>query len=805
MSQKQLIRLFVIFCILFFQNMEVRSQTVITGVVIEESGSLLPGANVLLLQPSDSALVKGTVTDNAGSYELNNIDPGRYLLSVSMIGFQRITSAPFETDQDPIRFETITLQASLEELDEVNVTARRPMFEQEIDRLVFNVQQHISSSGNSTLELLEKSPGVVVDRQNNSIGMISKGEVLLMINDQIQRTPTEVQMARLQGMRAENIERIEIIHQPSARYDASGGAGIIHIVLKQNNQQGTNGSVALTGGYGEREKAGLSLNLNSRKGKFNWYGDYTYNRNRSNENEVNHFREYDFQGDSYYFQNFVTLRNFREGQHAGILGLDIDVDGRTVIGFLVGGSLSDQVWGSGADSKSFNFVNNQQNGETDYVFGSKTDMSSFTANTNLFQKIGSDSHLNFDLDYANIRYGNIGDLLNNNDPNETFAYDRSTPMEFWITSLDYVNSLSSVWRMETGVKGTFNNTLNSTSVNNLSDEYWTESDLFASKEKISEQILAAYLSLNAELSQKLNAEMGVRYEHYTYRLDRVEQENIRQVVSNPFPIIRLNYDIDSSNTLQLGYNRSITRPAFFHLTSFLVLFDPSLIVYANPQLRPTFANNYKVSWQHNSVILSLAYLGRTKQIYFYNTVDKENHLQTSVPTNLDQENIFEASLSFPLFPASWWEMNWNLNAFHHKVKDESSRLTVFEKDIFTYSVQINSTFLLGNDWSIGMDGMYMSRFLEGDQIKYVPPYLNIGVRKKFQSGSSLSISVQDVANSMGKREWEYNQPAVGIRTFGNNDFSERQIRITYTLLFGNQNLSDKRQRETGAEEVKTRM
>lgn len=235
------------------------------------------------------------------------------------------------------------------------------------------------------------------------------------------------------------------------------------------------------------------------------------------------------------------------------------------------------------------------------------------------------------------------------------------------------------------------------------------------------------------------------------------------------------------------------------------MFDPSLIVYANPQLRPTFTNNFKVSWQRNSAILSLAYLGRTEQIYFYNTVDKENHLQTSVPTNLDRENIFEASLNFPLFPASWWEMSWNLNAFHHTVKDESSRPSLFEEDIFTYAVQFNSTFLLGNDWSIGLDGMYMNQFLVGDQIQKIPPYFNIGLRKKFQSGSSLSIAVQDIVNSMGKIDWEYTQPELGIRTFGNNDFSERQIRITYTLMFGNQNLSGKRQRETGAEEVKTRM
>lgn len=631
------------------------AQATITGIVLDEEGVALPSANVLLLEPSDSTMIKGAVTNNAGTYRLENVDSGTYLLSVSMVGFQKEFVPEIEADQEVIELEPVRLSESVQQLDEVAVTARRPLFEQEIDRLVFNVQQHISSSGNSALELLQKTPGVIVDRQNNSIDISAKGEVLLMIDDQVQRTPTEVQMSRLQGIRAENIERIEVIHQPPAKYDASGAAGIINIVLKENTQQGTNGSVAFTGGYGQREKAGISLNLNSRQGIYNWYGDYTYNRDRANEYEINHFREYNYQGDTYSYQNFVTLRDYREEQHTANLGLDIDFDGRTVIGLLLGGSLSDQVWGSGADSRSFDFVNDERTGETDYVFGSTTDMASLTANANLFQKTGSDSHLNFDLDYANIHYGNSGDLLNNNDPTETIEYDRSTPMEFWITSLDYANRLSSAWTIEAGVKGTFNNTLNNISVHSLYDEYWTESALFSSEERINEQILAGYLSFNAELSEKLNAELGIRYEHYTYLLDSEEQEDIDNVISKPFPIAKLNYEIDSENSVQVGFNRSITRPSFNSLTSFLVLFDPSLIVYANPQLKPTFTNNFKISWQRNSAILFLAYLDRTNQIYFYNTVDKDNHLQTSKPTNLDQEDLIEVNLSFPLFPANWWE------------------------------------------------------------------------------------------------------------------------------------------------------
>jgi hypothetical protein len=259
------------------------------------------------------------------------------------------------------------------------------------------------------------------------------------------------------------------------------------------------------------------------------------------------------------------------------------------------------------------------------------------------------------------------------------------------------------------------------------------------------------------------------------------------------------------NTLQFGYNRSITRPSFGHLTSFLLLFDPSLIIYANPQLQPAFTNNLKISWQRKSAILSLAYLSRSNKIYFYNTVDKEKNFQTSTPINLDQENMIEATLGFPVTPTHWWELNCNLVGYYHRVRDASDRPARFEADIYTYSVQLNSTFTLGKSWSLGFDGRYMTHYLDGDQRKFDYPYFNLGLKKEFSSGSALSISVLDISNTAGKRNWEYHQPALGIRTYGTNNLSERQLRVTYTTTFGNQKISGKRERKTGSDEIKKRM
>lgn len=801
-----IMRNILVFTHFFLHCFFLAAQSKIEGRITDSRTEPLPFVSIILFSALDSSLVKGGISDTEGNFAINNIQNGNYVLVGSFVGYKKSTLSKIEIQSHRnINIGTLVLEEETTELNEVTVTATKQQFELKQDRIVMNVGAIPTMSGNTGLEVLQKTPGLIVNRQSNSISVLGKGEVLMMINGKVQRISSDVLMARLQSMRAENIESIEVIQQPPAKYDASGAAGIINIVLRENNMEGTNGSATLMGGYGQREKAGLSLNLNSRKGKSNWYGDYSYNRHRANQFIVNHFREYEYQGDQYYHENHTTLHNYSEGQHAANIGFDADFNERTIIGFLLGGSISETTWASNADSKSADYINGQQTANTTYLFGTNTDMSSITANANLLQKISSGSHISANLDYAKIHYNNLGGLLDNDDPGHNISFNRSTPMEFWIISLDNVNKIGTKWRLETGIKGTLNSTFSNTSVQSGNDDYWKNSNILGNEKTIRERIYAAYGSLRGDLSKQLNAEVGLRYEHYDYLLQSPNQDDFNTAFRNPFPILRLNYKIDTLNAIQLGFNRSITRPSFGSLTAFVVMFDPSVAVYSNPQLRPVFSNTIKFSWQHRSLIWSLAWFNRENQIYYYNTVDKENHLQISTPTNLDNDDIIETTLTIPINPFAWWETNLNINAFYHKIKDASSHPVLFEIDIFTYAAQLNSTFLLKNNWSINMDGMYRTHFLVGDQRQYTWPYLNLAVQKKFASGSSLIISAQDIANSIGKIDWEYYQSELGIKTYGHNDFSERQIRVTYTHLFGNQKLRDKRERKTGADDVKKRM
>lgn len=775
------------------------SQSQISGTVLNSSEEPIAYANVIALSMPDSVVSIGTTTDEQGMFTLQAAQND--LVKITSIGYQDVYLSLVSGQSD----YQIRLAQAAYELDEVVVEGKKALYELEQDRIVMNVAASPSLSGNTALQVLQKAPGVIINRQNNSISLNAKGEVLVMINNKIQRIPSEVLLAKLEGMQAENIERIELIHQPSARYDASGAAGIIHIVLKENNSQGTSGTASLTAGYGQREKAGVTVSLNSRHGIVNFYGDYTYNLNRSDSYAVNHFREYDYEGNDYRYENYLTLFDFESQQHSTNAGVDIELGERTVLGALVSYSqVANPIF---SNSISKGFINDSITSENDFLLGGENKMNALISNLNLFHQITDKSNINLDLDYVTIDFDNSGSVEDVLNPDgDRIQSDRQTPIDIWTVKLDNQNQLTPGTRLEFGAKATLSSITSSAVVTNLTDSEWIGNELFTGTDGIQENIFAAYGSFYQEFTPKLNGELGLRFEYFNYQLDASDpSKDFEQTFRNPFPIGRLNYKVDSLTTLQVSFNRTIVRPDFRSLSAYFVFLDPSILVFGNPQLRPTFTNTYKISLQHRSMIFSMAYLRTINRLYYFNTVDKPNHIQTSSPSNLDLSNIFEVTASIPFRINDWWSWNGFVSVLHQQVEATAGRAIPFTADITTLTAQLSTSFEWSNSWSASIDGQYMSEFLTGDQIQKIYPFLNLGIRKQFPSGSSLSISCQDLLNSIGKIDWDYNQPALGIRTFGNNNWSERQIRLTYSFAFGNKSLSEKRNRNTGSEEVRSRM
>ena len=265
--------------VLVFITQIAYSQNSIEGLIQDEMGAPLSFANVLLLKANDSTFVKGTITEDNGQFSFESISQGQYIISVSMIGFKPGFSEQLNLKgSSNIILPPMYLTEGLE-LDEVVVVSKKNLYVQKMDRMVINVASSILSAGSSALEILERSPGVVVDRQNNAISLVGKSGVFVMINGKQSYMPVSSLVQMLEGMSANNIETIELITTPPANLDAEGNAGFINIVLKEQTDAGFNGAYSLSAGVGNGNTTSDNISFNYRKNKLNLFGNYSFLRN----------------------------------------------------------------------------------------------------------------------------------------------------------------------------------------------------------------------------------------------------------------------------------------------------------------------------------------------------------------------------------------------------------------------------------------------------------------------------------------------------------------------------------------------
>jgi len=251
------------------------AQKTVQGSLLDRNSKPLAFASVALLSARDSSLIKGSVASAEGQFRFDQVKPGQYRISVTMVGFQPTKSAVITVADSPVVVPALMLNETTHQLNEVAVSAQKPLFEQQIDRMVINVQSSIMAAGSTVLDILERSPGVTVDRNNNVLAMNGKQGVLVMLNGKLSRIPLTSLLPMLGGMNAGNIEKIELITTPPAQYDAEGNAGLINIVTKRNTNLGTNGSWTTNAGYGRWERAGVSGNVNRKTEKLSLFADYS--------------------------------------------------------------------------------------------------------------------------------------------------------------------------------------------------------------------------------------------------------------------------------------------------------------------------------------------------------------------------------------------------------------------------------------------------------------------------------------------------------------------------------------------------
>jgi outer membrane receptor protein involved in Fe transport len=800
---------FIPVCIILLNALSicsVQAQAKINGSVTNVTDKPVDGANVLLLNKTDSVLVKGTVTGVSGVFNFENIKPGRYIMSVSFSGYKTYFSNEINIGKEGVNTGVIKLVNENQELSAVTVVARKPMFEQKIDRMVINVKNSITDAGGTALDVLEKSPGVTVNRQNNSIAVNGKNGVVVMINGKITYMPTEALVQMLAGISAGNIEKIELITTPPAKYDAEGNAGYINIVLINNPYAGINGSYFLTAGYGKKELGSAGINFNYRSSKISLYGNYSFDYNHSLQTGTG-FTQLTRSGNITANTSFSN-RDAVMQVHNARIGLDYQVDTSTIIGALISGYNSH--WTMTANNGATVQVNNLEDTTISTVDHELNHWQNLMANLNFQHTFKPGKILYFDANYIYYKDNNPNTYVNEYyDRAKQLIYDENlrsgkiTPINFRVFSTDYTTPVGKKVTMEAGVKISFSKFTNDVSVENLQQGQWhTDPDLSANY-LLKEDIGAAYTSFTMNLNSNTTMKAGLRYEYTKSNLGTAQTANIvNRKYGELFPTFYISRKINDDNSLNFSYSRRITRPTFNDLAPFTIFFDPKTFFTGNPALQPAIANSLQASYVHKNYIFSVSYTHEDNTIESFQTqrIDTVNNLLYLSAKNFNYEQYVTASLSLPLKVTKWWSMQNNINGDWRQVNTTYNNAPV-QLQIFDYNFNTTQHFTLPKDFSVELTGLYYSASYFGTG-KLKPIYqLDAGLQKKFRNKKDmLRFAANDIFNSGADYRFVDKLPVPGTVIRGSLNFGMVAYKLTYTRNFGNNALKDKRDRSTGAED-----
>ncbi|MES2848372.1 MAG: TonB-dependent receptor, partial [Bacteroidota bacterium] len=504
MKPNTLIILLALLCILFTNNNAV-AQLSVTGKVKDNKTSPLANCNALLLLPKDSSLLKGTICNTDGLFNLQNISPGSYLLALSHTGFEN-QYIPFTLNKENTVYDagTITLLPTQQNLKEVTVVSKKPLFEQKIDRMVVNVKSSITSAGSTVLDVLQKSPGVIVNRQDGSISMSGKDGVQVMINGKMNYMPASALITMLDGMSANNVEKIELITTPPAKYDAGGNAGYINIVLVQNPNQGLNGSYAVSMGawYGTFPSANFDFNY--RKKKLNFYGSLAASR-LAQLQTANLYRK--IQNGNKITETYINTERDPSQLNFNVrFGIDYQLSSRTTVGVLVAGY--NNKWHMTAFNSSSTFINSVKDTGIGISNEETNHWKHSMANINLQHTTAAGAEISVNADYLDYSNYNPTDYTNNYYngsghflETSNLQSSKKTNIKIIPVQFDYRKKLSNKLEIEAGAKGVFSKFTNNVLVAELEQGTWKPDADFTGNYLLKENIGAAYASASITASE----------------------------------------------------------------------------------------------------------------------------------------------------------------------------------------------------------------------------------------------------------------------------------------------------------------
>jgi iron complex outermembrane recepter protein len=782
----------------------------IAGQVIDGNQKTIEAATIALLKAKDSSTIKFSVANKTGHFEFENVPEGQYLVSISAVGHGKAYSEKIEISESQklLTLKTIELIPQAKNLSGVTVTASRPLIEQKIDRTVVNVEASVTNVGSSALEVLERSPGITVDKDGN-ISLKGKDGVMVLIDGRPTYLSGPDLANMLRSMQASQLDQLEIMTNPPARYDAAGNAGIINIKTKKNKQFGYNGSVTV--GYGQwfYPKLNESFNFNYRKNKVNFFTNLGHNFGQS-KGMLDIQRNFLDKNSKTLLSSFDqhTRRYNENNTYNGKIGLDYFPAKNTTIGVVFTGYTSDQNR-SMRTATDIDF----QNGEISKQRGlstEKQEWKNYSGNLNFRQVLDtSGKELTADFDFVGYDSRNETSLMNyyfdaNSTPTEipdTLLGVLPQNIKVYSGKMDYLHPLKKGARFEAGVKSsivkTDNNARYDSLINGSIVPDYNRSNYFIYEENIN----AVYANLSGPLAKKWNGQLGLRVENTNAKGNQATTgEKFERKYTQLFPTAYLQYVADKNNSFVLNYGRRIRRPNYQSLNPFISFLDRYTFQQGNPNLRPQFSHNIELSNTHKNFLTTTINYSRTTDILQEVIEQNEAKNETFVrQANIAKQQQFGLSVNVSKPINKWWSTNMYINVFNNKF-DGIANNSPISVSATMFSLNGSQQFKFAKTWNAEISGFYRSKGIDG-VIQTMPMgMVSVGFGKQVMKGKgNVRMNVRDVF---------FLQKFNGVINYSNIDTHVRQqnesrvanISFTYRFSKGKMNGAPKRRASSSSDE-----
>jgi len=790
----------------------VQAQTGKVNGTVNGSQKAVEAASIGVLRAKDSAVVKLAVTDKTGQFEVEKLAAGKYLVVIQSVGYAKYYSEAFElTNGQVYTLKPVTLVNASKELQAVVVSSKKPLIEQKLDRTIINVDASPTNAGATVMEVLEKSPGIAVDKDGN-ISLKGKQGVIVMLDGKPTYLSAQDLANMLNNMSSSNLESIEIMTNPPARFDASGNSGVINIKTKKTKVMGYNASITTGYTQGVLPKTNNSVNLNYRKGKMNFFGNasHNYNENFGALKIDRNFRNQNTNALLSSFDQFAdNQREFKSYNYKA--GFDYFMSKKTTLGLVV----------NGYDSKGIEYTDN-----TTFI---KDPMGALVTRTQAindvhlhFNNVGVNMNLRHvfdstgreltvDADYIRYTQDNTQMLTNDfydqsgniKSPKEILRGILPAAINIYSVKADYSQSLKGQMKLEAGLKSSYVNTDNDAQYANWNGTSFvndvTRSNHFLYKENIN----AAYLNLNKQFNKKWSAQLGLRAENTNITGNQLTTgEVFKRNYTQVFPTMYIGYTANEKNQFALSYGRRIDRPNYQDLNPFFYFLDKYTYQVGNPYLRPQFSHNIELNHTFRGILNTSINYSTTNDILqdVLEQIDSTNSSFVKKSNIARRQNI-GASVSLGMPINKWFRTNIYMNGFYNKFTGivNGGEISVGGA---TFMTNISNQFTLPKGWGAELSGFYRSGGVEGVLAMRSMGAINVGFTKQvLKNKGTIRLVVRDIL---------YTQQFRGYSRYQNVDVTIRQARdsrvvnLSFTYRFSKGKTAAQRKRG-GANEEQNRV